>query len=126
NMDVAFDYGFPRCLYGFFTGYFAYRIWRVLPAARMAWIGRLEIPAALAAILFMVYAGDNRASELAPLLFGAIVVIFAFEQGVVSGLLRARSIALLGRHSYSIYMIHVTVSDFLIYFASGLEKVTHH
>lgn len=107
NMRTTFDYGFFRCLYGFFTGVLVYGVYhagrqrplklRISPAA-------LELPAAVAVVLFVSAAGAGRASLLSPLVFGIVVYIFAWEQGPVSRLLLAGPFRIAGTLSYSIYM----------------------
>lgn len=51
---------------------------------------------------------DNR-SPMGSLVFCALVLLFAFEGGMVSTLLKTRLFVLLGKLSYSIYMTHAAV-----------------
>lgn len=100
------DFGFFRCLYGFFTGLLVYRLYRAtchlgLPAA-----GVLEAVAAVGAVAFVATAGKAAPSMLAPLVFGAVVYVFAFEGGALSRLLLGGAGQSLGAWSYSIYLVH--------------------
>lgn len=52
GMNVSYDYGFFRCIFGFFTGYFAFCLWRRISPQMRHWMGRCEIPAVGAVILF--------------------------------------------------------------------------
>jgi len=88
GMNVSYDYGFFRCIFGFFTGYFAFSLWQGISPQMRHWMGRCEIPAVGAVILFLVYASDNVVSVVAPFLFGPVVLVFAGERGLVSRAMR--------------------------------------
>jgi peptidoglycan/LPS O-acetylase OafA/YrhL len=125
DMNVAYDYGFFRCIFGFFTGYFVLRLWRARARQWARWIGFLEIPALVAVALFVVHAADNFGSVFAPLLFGPVVLIFACERGLVSRAMQARPIEWIGAWSYSIYMVHSGITDVIFLAVSAIEKVGH-
>ena len=58
-----------------------------------------------------------------PLLFSATVLVFAFERGFLSKILKSPVFATLGTLSYSIYMIHIFVSGKIFYgFGHLLER----
>jgi peptidoglycan/LPS O-acetylase OafA/YrhL len=110
-MNTTFDYGIVRCIAGFFSGVIAYHCYE--------WVGRSgplratlrELAAVVLVVLFIIFAGDGAdavspLSLAAPLVFGATVVVFAGECGLLSLALRARPLKALGRYSFSIYMIH--------------------
>jgi peptidoglycan/LPS O-acetylase OafA/YrhL len=66
----------------------------------------------LLALAGVALVGNTRFAEqslVASVLFCLVVLLFAFEGGYVSVLLRARLFAWLGRLSYSIYMTHAAV-----------------
>jgi peptidoglycan/LPS O-acetylase OafA/YrhL len=69
----------------------------------------LEAAVVAVACAFMAYAGDSRWTFLAPFVFGAMVFVFAAEQGWVSRILQQRAFVALGTLSYSIYMTHPAV-----------------
>ncbi|MGL5734670.1 MAG: acyltransferase family protein, partial [Beijerinckiaceae bacterium] len=102
------DFGFFRCVFGFFTGVLAYgygqRFRNAAPASSL-----MEWLAVLMLIAYLALTGMNASSLLAPLLFALVILVFAQEQGVVSTALRARSMQALGRWSYSIYLVHSLV-----------------
>jgi peptidoglycan/LPS O-acetylase OafA/YrhL len=125
TMNVGYDFGFFRCIFGFFTGYFVLLIWRRWSVAPPRWIGHAELPAVAAVILFLIYAGDNFASIFAPFVFGPVVLIFAFERGAVSRAMASRPIEALGLWSYSIYMVHVAITDLVFWLVAGIEKIAH-
>ncbi|CAA0088315.1 Uncharacterised protein [Starkeya nomas] len=111
-MNVTADFGFLRCIAGFFAGvvaWHAHRRWRDrrLPAA-----GLWEAASVVAIGLFIVAAGTGPDqvhpwSVAAPLVFAAAILVFAREKGTLSALMRTAPLAALGRWSYSIYLIHM-------------------
>src|SRR5262249_46626306 len=107
NLDVSTQLGFVRCLYGFGCGALAYRIlrWIRLPTNNMFIATALEVATAVATLAFVWAAGASSFSVLAPVVFSAAVLVFAFEAGAVSRLLRTPPFLLLGAWSYSIYMV---------------------
>jgi peptidoglycan/LPS O-acetylase OafA/YrhL len=125
GQDATYDLGLIRCLCGFLAGHFVYRLWQVCPRA-MFETALLEI-AALIMVVYFVSAGGRSAYDfLAPLVFSATVLVFAFEAGPVSRLMSNRGNDWLGRISYSIYMWQA----FIIFNCidrpvSILEKITH-
>jgi len=107
-IDTTYDYGFFRCLYGFFVGHLVYRLmslraWRITGATCVE-LGSIVLVAAYVAFL-----GDTAWSLAAPIVFGAVVFVFGQERGAVSGLLGTRPFLALGAWSYSIYMVHSLV-----------------
>ncbi|MBC3373922.1 acyltransferase [Pseudomonas sp. SWRI92] len=100
-----------RGLAYFFTGCLAYAVYRRIPhpsQARTGMLTTLEVIAVAAALALVV--NDFEAKQLlASLLFGVVVVIFAFDGGAVSRLLAGRGFGFLGKLSYSIYLTHAAV-----------------
>jgi len=98
-----------RGLAYFFTGCLAYTLYMRLPHHAPTWLLTvLEVLAVAAALIFVVT--DFAAKQLlANLLFGSVVVIFAFDGGAVSRLLAGRAFGFLGKLSYSIYLTHAAV-----------------
>jgi peptidoglycan/LPS O-acetylase OafA/YrhL len=112
SMDVTVHYGLFRCLVGFFFGCLAFRAYRVtasrlggrLPGANLA-----EPVCIILVLAFIAAAGTGPLSFLAPLVFMAMVFIFAFEDGAVSRFMKTPVLLRLGALSYSIYMVHAFV-----------------
>jgi len=110
SKDLTFDYGLPRCIYGFFLGVVAQRLradgrdpfarWprRALVAA--------EIVLALVAIASIAYGETFWLFMLSPPLFALMTLVYAREQGPLSRLLLTRPFHAFGAWSYSIYMVH--------------------
>lgn len=111
-IDTSFDYGYFRCLYGFFAGHVVYRLFlgartagfTALPAA-----GVTEVASLAAVVAFVSLARGDALSYASPLVFGAVVWVFAFEGGPFSRLLATGPFQWLGARSYSIYMVHALV-----------------
>ncbi|TPL72258.1 acyltransferase [Mesorhizobium sp. B2-3-15] len=131
HMDVSYDFGFIRCLYGFSLG--ALLAWfqhdsiagarQVLAAngPRMSWTVA-EIVMVVVIALFVSLAGDNDAGIAAPLVFALALFLFAHEGGWISALLRTPLMLTLGALSYSIYMVHIFVQARLINVAGLVER----
>jgi peptidoglycan/LPS O-acetylase OafA/YrhL len=131
HMDVSYDFGFIRCLYGFSLG--ALLAWfqhdsiaRARQAlarngARMDWT-LAEIVMVTVIVLFVSLAGDNDLGIAAPLVFVLALFLFAHEGGWISALLRTPFMLTLGALSYSIYMVHIFVQARLINIAGLVER----
>ncbi|WP_137929917.1 acyltransferase family protein [Mesorhizobium comanense] len=131
HMDVSYDFGFIRCLYGFSLG--ALLAWfqhdsiaRARQAlarngARMDWT-LAEIVMVAVIVLFVSLAGDNDLGIAAPLVFVLALFLFAHEGGWISALLRTPFMLTLGALSYSIYMVHIFVQARLINIAGLVER----
>lgn len=130
-MNSTADFGFLRCIAGFFAGVVAchaHRRWREapLPAA-----GVWEAGAVLGAAGFLIAAGagpDDVAplSVAAPVVFAAVILVFAREAGSLSRLMKGPAFAALGRWSYSIYLIHMPlliVLGYLLWLYGDLSGV---
>ncbi|HRK25431.1 MAG TPA: acyltransferase [Beijerinckiaceae bacterium] len=102
------DYGFLRCLYGFFVGCVVYQAVMRRGSGRLAGTAA-ELGSVALLIGFMLLTGQNATSYLAPLVFAVVVYVFAFERGIVSKLLATGPAQALGLWSYSIYMVHMLI-----------------
>jgi peptidoglycan/LPS O-acetylase OafA/YrhL len=119
-MNTTWDYGFVRCLAGFFAGVIAYHVYERRRWRRFLHMTMREIAMVALVIAFVVCAGAGpdsvgKLSLAAPLVFGAAVVVFAEGGGLLSLFLRMPPLQALGRYSYSIYMIHQPLLIMLCY-----------
>lgn len=109
GIDVTFDLGCLRSLYGFAVGHLAYRLyqsgWRITGRYSAA----AEIFVLLSVFFFVSIAGYGQLSMLAPVCFGAAVFVFSLEPGPVSKMLKTRAFELIGKWSFSIYMVHALI-----------------
>ncbi len=111
-----------RCVFGFFVGALLFELYSAKPfqdaaaAIPKAGYSGLELLSILGVVLLLFLA---RLSDGGPMLdhintlavpvFSIVVLVFAFERGVVSKLLRNPFPVLLGTLSYSIYLTHELV-----------------
>lgn len=119
-MNSTADYGFIRCIAGFFAGVVAFHAHERLRGKSMPLASLWEIAAIVIAGLFIAYAGRGAdqvgvQSVLAPLAFAIVVLVFARERGRVSALLRLSPFRALGLWSYSIYLLHMPLLIVLSY-----------
>jgi peptidoglycan/LPS O-acetylase OafA/YrhL len=126
-MDTQQGFGVLRCLYGFAVGHLVYRLYRHTATAVDGGprFGSLVETAALVLVaVFVSGAGRGPATMVAPLLFGAVVYVFASGEGTFTRLLSTRFFRRLGELSFSIYVIHLFGVEMLMKVANVLEKVT--
>lgn len=112
GLYTAYQLGFPRCIAGFSLGVLTWCVWdaaRWRPSNAVA----TALLAALAVGIWGVLASVSTTTiwnGLLPPLFAAIILVCASDQGsIVKRLLETPPARLLGRVSYSIYMVHVVV-----------------
>jgi peptidoglycan/LPS O-acetylase OafA/YrhL len=110
GMDITYDWGLVRCLFGFALGVACARIYRArqerLSGANRVAATLLESGALVAVVWYVAVAGKSNWSLLAPFVFAAAVLVFANERGAFSRLLQLRFFKWLGTLSYSIYLTH--------------------
>ena len=122
-MDTTYDYGFIRCLFGFGIGSLLWKIYEKYihehklraNKNKLIWTA-LELACVLIVVLFVTTAGDSPLSIAAPLVFAAVIVVFTYENGFISGILLTRGFVTIGTLSYSIYMMHI----FILFFVGNL------
>ncbi len=113
GINVTHDFGMVRCMYGFGLGVLGYAVYaRAGPVTdRLSHSARTILE--VAGLAFLVVAihvlAGARTNLLLPLLFTALVLLFAGQGGAVARLLRHRVPLYLGAISYSIYMVHAFV-----------------
>ena len=108
TIDLTYDFGFVRCLYGFALGALLSRVRPTIGyfKSRPRWQATVAEFAAIAMVVVFVWgAGSNRLSFLAPGIFVIVVAIFADEHGLLAQWMRHRHLVWVGERSYSIYMM---------------------
>ncbi|MCK5728253.1 MAG: acyltransferase [Methylococcales bacterium] len=78
----------------------------------------------LVAVVIVVQSSFKYHTIVATLLFYLVVLVFAFESGVVSSYLKLKWFQMLGKLSYSIYMIHAAILFCFISSLMVLQKLT--
>ena len=119
-MNSTADYGFIRCIAGFFGGVAVYHVHDRLRGVDMPFATLWEVAVLALVGVFIASAGVGPdevrpLSVLAPLAFGLAILVFARDAGALSRLLRAAPLRALGRWSYSIYLIHMPLLILLGY-----------
>jgi peptidoglycan/LPS O-acetylase OafA/YrhL len=125
NLATDYDWGLLRSIYGFAVGvaiWNAHARWRA-PLGRWLSGSAAEWGAVILMCAFVSVAGKSVLSLAAPYVFGLVVLVFAFESGSASAILRLRPLAFLGIVSYSIYMIHVFILKRFMDAGRVLEKL---
>ena len=121
HLSVTHDFGFIRCLFGFFSGIIIFYLYnsslnsysRIKNINYFTWtIIELFI------IFFLIYSLSwkdevNRLDFISFALFFITIYIFIFSKGFVSKLLNYRLFTYLGKISFSIYMVHYFYSILL-------------
>jgi peptidoglycan/LPS O-acetylase OafA/YrhL len=129
GMDVTAWLGFFRCMFGFFLGAALYTLTKVPALARwhwtLWWATSLEILCVFLVVSFVSFVGRTEFSIFAPILFTFVVYVFAQEAGWISRIMIVAPISMLGRYSYSIYMVHIPIFLTLLLFVRFVEKLLH-
>ena len=110
-LETNTAYAFFRCLYGFSAGYLTYQTFRSIPAKGGS---ILELSVVVLVVSYVTFAGNQIASMIAPAIFGLSIWVFAHEHGIVSRSMKLQPFIKLGDWSYSIYMVHWILRNFLL------------
>lgn len=133
GMESTYDFGHVRAIYGLCVGVLAYRLMtaRASDSGLSAAIGGsvaastlVELAAVAGTLAFMIYAYGTPAAFVAPLVFAAVVLVFAAEKGLVSAFLRSRPLVAVGTISFSIYMVHMFLLMRVVNVARLTDKLT--
>jgi peptidoglycan/LPS O-acetylase OafA/YrhL len=108
NLNTTFDYGWLRGIAGFSAGMIIYRLYRISGVDRV-----MGGDAASALILLLVAAGLHFAinDALVVVLFGALVLNFALNNGMLHRVCNNRVLQYLGDISYSIYLMQIFLQE---------------
>ena len=110
-LETNTAYAFFRCLYGFSAGYLTYQTFRSIPAKGGS---ILELSVVVLVVSYVTFTGNQIASMIAPAIFGLSIWVFAHEHGIVSRSMKLQPFIKLGDWSYSIYMVHWILRNFLL------------
>ena len=125
NMDTTYDWGMIRCIYGFAAGVVSWNVHSRWNGKLRKWLsGSVAEWCTIGLIFAFVSAsGTTLLSLAAPYMFGLAVLVFAFEAGTASTILRLRLLVFLGTVSYSIYMTHIFIARRLFDAGRALDKL---
>jgi peptidoglycan/LPS O-acetylase OafA/YrhL len=127
-INSDYDFGFVRCLYGFFTGVLLQQVFHLRPLKRFREnrsFTLAEFVTLALVVAYIMFAHDNFAMMAAPLVFAAAIYVFAHEKGAVSALLHRAPFQALGKWSYSIYMVHWFVALSVTGVGKAVENRLH-
>jgi peptidoglycan/LPS O-acetylase OafA/YrhL len=122
GIDVTFDLGWFRCVYGFFVGCLVYAARKHVVPVSDRWASFVELATLVAVTSFIALAGRSSLSFAAPLVFAVAVHVFGQQNGPVSRILEGTAFQKLGEWSYSIYMVHGLVAFVLGLAISVLQR----
>ena len=107
-LNRSFDLGFWRCLYGFSLGTALHGLvkHRQRTTGPSAQASLVELGVIAMILWFVTGPGEGPRTLFAPPLFALAILVFARERGIISTLLKAAPLRLLGLLSYAIYMVH--------------------
>ena len=127
NMATEYDWGIVRCVYGFAAGVVTWNLYRRWHEKLGRWLsGSVAEWGAIGLMFaFVSAAGTTLLSVAAPYVFGLVVLVFAFEAGTASAILRQRPLVFLGTISYSIYMTHYFIARRMFDAGRALQKWWH-
>jgi len=113
NMDINHDYGFWRCVAGFYTGLLAAvsfpKLQSYIRSLSYLTATALEVLILSACVAFVVYASGKGQFFVAPFIF-TFVIVFAAGRGAVSYVMSERIFQYLAKISYSVYLVHVIIA----------------
>ena len=115
-----------RGLSCFFAGALSYSIFNLVKEnakPTFLWMTILEIIAVALIVVAVAYDFQYQ-SIIASIFFCSVVVLFAFDAGAVSRLLKGRLFVCLGRLSYSIYLTHAAVLFCLVSIFMVIQKLS--
>ncbi len=116
-----------RGLFGFFTGCFAYIIYKKLPDIHRSKNFFTIVELMLVVLIIVTLSSAfpfNYKGIVSTLLFAVTIIIFAMEKGAISSILKLRFFTYLGKLSYSIYITHYLLCALFVAAAVVLSKVT--
>lgn len=106
NLDITFNWGFFRCLFGFVIGMAVWKVWR---AGRLTWAGGdsvlILLLAAIATAFHFRTFGPYGDLMLVPV-FALLVLGLAYNRGIAQAVLNSPPLQYLGTISYSLYLVH--------------------
>jgi peptidoglycan/LPS O-acetylase OafA/YrhL len=116
-LDLTFDYGYWRCLAGFFLGALLSQLSQLrargpplVTRTRTCMLALAQAGAlALLLAMFVLVRRMPALGLAAPLLFGLFLLSIRSDRGPLAALFGSAPLQVLGRHSYSVYLMHPVI-----------------
>ncbi len=129
NKEILFNNGVYRGIFGFFIGSLTYLLYKSvymkIKSLHSVYFTIMELTILM--LLYILFISDLAYKPAyIVILFAFQMFIFSFEKGMISSLLLFKPFQLIGRLSYSIYLIHYTVIFVTIALAILLGKFGIH
>lgn len=121
-MNMTFDYGWSRCIAGFFLG----ALFAECRAPLACPIPRQTIAFAAVTVVFVFAHRTPVIAFAAPIVFAVLVASLASDSGPVAHLFQARPMQYLGGLSYSLYLAHSVFLPILTASAYGASSAGAH
>lgn len=113
NMNITYDYGFFRCMAGFFLGGVAAFLFSKSQAifAKLSFLKKTALEGVVIAgsTAFVIYCPGKLQFFVGPILL-IFITVFAFDGGAISKFMSHKFFAYLAKISYSIYMVHFVIA----------------
>lgn len=124
HMRSTYDFGIFRCLAGFLMGTLCYELLarRRFPDWRFPTI--VEGATVCLCTWWLISTAGTYAVIMAPLAFGAFIIVFANERGAISRLLLTKPMQILAEWSFAIYMVHALVLTLMLAALHEYARVT--
>ncbi len=123
DMDITYDYGFWRCVAGFYVGILAAvsfpKLRGIIDGLSDFAAAVLECAVLALCIGFVILASGKVQFFVGPFIF-LFVIVFAADRGVISKFMGHKIFQYLAKISYSVYLVHVIIS---IVFATSLKTM---
>ena len=124
--EFTYNYGFIRCLSGFFIGVFVFRLKKKTNLDLSSMISLFEvIPIVLLTVLLVYSPGISFNYDLLIILaFTMFIYVFSEKKdGFIGKILSTNALITLGKYSYSIYLIHALVLSLFNIFFKHILKI---
>ena len=121
NLNATYQLGFFRCIFFFFAGAITYDIAISIEFPRVSLLGATTIEVLLVALIVACITFLHEIEKFSMILrylvflfaFPTMIFVFSAERGVISKFMLCKPLQLLGRLSYSIYMVHFVLLTIL-------------
>ena len=123
-MKMMETLGIIRCLLGFTLGSLMYDLFIMKPLSRFKFnFSFFEVVLILSVAVFIGFVKEKSwLSALSPIIFSMVVILFSFEKGVVSQLLKNKFLLHLGKISYSLYLMHIVIFAYIFKVLSYISE----
>lgn len=120
HLSVSIDFGFIRCLLGFYCGIMIYKIYFRTCRLKSKWISRSSIWSIIEFLILGIFLAIlvskseiDKTDFIVFFINALLILVLIFSEGIVSRILVNRYLLFLGKISYSLYMCHYLFSSII-------------